>query len=173
MWNSEWDGGTWSALSATLNRNFSSTLSVICLHEEQTDDGESVCLLSAAQALGGLGMISAGNPRALSHFKSSETSGTAVSTQGASGRWCWGMILLWCAGSQHLGWRTPGPCGWCRNEWERWDLPQRMAVIIQGTWGVNVASVLTESTGWLEPETFKVKSHLYSFLFIHVDTIIM
>ena len=61
---------------------------MICLHEEQTDDGEMLCLLRAAQALGGLGMILAGNPRAISHFKSSETSGTAVSTQGASGRWC-------------------------------------------------------------------------------------
>lgn len=61
-----------------------STLCDISLHEEQTA-GWGECLLSAAQALGGSGMISAGNQRALSHVKHSETSGTAVSTQGASG----------------------------------------------------------------------------------------
>ena len=159
-------------------RNSSSVLSVISVFmKNKQTGGESVCLLSAAQALGGSGMISAGNQRALSHVKSSETSGTAVSTQGASGQWCWGMILLSYVGSQHPGWsrgweHPRGPFGWCRNEWGRWDLHQQMTVIIQGTWGINVASVLTESTGWLEPENFQSEIS-FLFIFIHVDTIKM
>lgn len=81
------------------------------------------------------------------------------------------MILLWYVGSKHPGWsrgwehpRAP-PLGGVGMRCGRWDLLQQMTVIIQGTWGINVASVLTESTGWLEPENFQgeISSLLLSF----------
>lgn len=150
-----------------LHRNFTRALYAISLHEERAETGRALVTSVLLRHVVALGRFQRGI-EGYSLLKSLEALGTAVSTQRASRRCCWGTILLREQegsgeeeGEARQGTLVPehmrGSFGWSSSDWGGWYLHQQMRVMIRGTWGINFTSLLNESMGWWDLRILRLK----------------